>query len=84
LFFQEEEEAESGFESSPRRLKPIREVCESTTGEDYENSLVQGPKFGEVKDFEENMMLIERRLSNMERKMSIIIRLLEKKLNDKV
>ena len=83
MFFQEEEEAESGFESSPRRLrrlKPIREVCESTTEEDYENSLVQGPKFGEVKDCEENMMLIERRLSNMERKMSIIIRLLEKKI----
>lgn len=85
MFFQEEEEVEF-VEGSPRRLEPIREVCQSSREEDKENSLFQTPEFDEVKDFdhEENMKLIERRLSNMEKKVSIIIPLLTKTLKNKV
>ena len=84
MFFQEEEEAEF-VERSPRQLEPIREDCQSSTEEDKENSLIHTLEFDKVKNFdqEENMKLIERRLSDMERKVSIIIPLLKKTLKNK-
>ena len=80
-FFQEDEETEF-VERSPRRLEPIREVYQSSTEEDKENSVLQTPGVDEVEDCdnEGNMKLIERRLYNMERKVSIIIPLLKKTL----
>ena len=85
IFFKEEEEAEF-LDGSPRPLEPIREVCQSGTDEDEENSPIRTPECDEVKDFDhaENMKLIEQRLSNMERKVSIIIPLLKKTLKAKV
>ena len=87
--FQEEEEAEL-FEGSPRRLESKSEICHSkqvesaNMDEDKHNFLVQASKSSAMKEFEEHLKLIDRRLSNMERKMSIIIPLMKKTLKDDV
>ena len=89
--FQEEEEEAEDFEVQPKRLEPKSEIPHSVqvhsanTDEDDHNSLVQASKSTKImKDFEEQLELINRRLSNMEQRMSIIIPLLQKNLNREV
>lgn len=89
LPFQEEDEADL-CEGSPRSLEPKSEIYHSiqvessNLDEDKHNSLVQASKSGEMNDFEEHLKLIDRRLSNMERKMSILLPLMKKTLKDDV
>ena len=90
--FQEEEEEEAeDFEVEPESLETKSEIPHSVqvhsgnTDEDEHNSLVQASKSTKImKDFEEQLEFINRRLSNMEQRMSIIIPLLQKTLNREV
>ncbi|XP_078369357.1 potassium voltage-gated channel unc-103-like [Oculina patagonica] len=88
-YIKEEDEADL-CEGSPRSLEPKSEIYHSiqvessNLDEDKHNSLVQASKSGEMNDFEEHLKLIDRRLSNMERKMSILLPLMKKTLKDDV
>ena len=55
-----------------------------STEEDKDTSLGMTTKLTDVKVFEENMKLIDRRLSNIERKISLVIPLLRRALKDEV
>lgn len=89
VFFQQEEEAEL-FESSPRELErdteiyPMIHVESANTEENKDNLLVKTSTSNEMKDFEENLKVIDRRLLNIERRLSIIIPLLKRTSNDEV
>ncbi|KAJ7357649.1 hypothetical protein OS493_023780 [Desmophyllum pertusum] len=89
-YIMEEDEEDELFEVPPRGLKPNSEmyhtiqVQSANTDEDVENCFIQASTSGQMKDFDDNLKLIDRRLSNMERNMSIIIPLLKKTSKDEV
>jgi len=88
--FQEEEETEMSG-GSPRGLERNTEIDHVThvepadsAEEDEDSSNARTSKLTDVKVFEQNMKLIEKRLLNMERKISLVIPLLRKALKDEV